>query len=363
MIVSFGADNVTIERIHAGSLQTAGSKDTIIRDSEFGPCWAGNSFTGDPFTQTCGNFKLDGGWSGTAQERMVERILIEGNYFHDFQFGPSCFLTSAGGTHTGSPSNPDCHYECVFLNGGAAITFRGNVFRDCALMNIFTEDTQRYGYANLVIENNTFGTPISYGSPGRYTTASYSRADALAIGCKTTHPGYTGLLIRNNSFARNTTTDLAFSGCQTATGIVVSGNVMAKPACRAEVTYRYNVYNSGAGREHGRHDVPLLRARRSESRARRLRRRNRHRPAGRSRADRLLPGDGRARYRARGLDVRRRRLRAPVELTIRALPAPAHRRIMSVWPAGTSSCSWRTCPCRVTAGYGRRPEPSPGPGT
>jgi chitodextrinase len=247
VLISFGATNITVERIHAGSLQTAGAKDVVIRNNEFGPCRAGQSFTGDPFTQTCGNFKLDGGWVGTNQERMVERILVENNYFHDFQFGPSCFLTSAGGTHTGSPSSPDCHYECVFLNGGAEITFRGNTFRDCALMDIFTEDTQRYGYTKVVIENNILGTPISYGSPGNYNTPSHTRGDALAIGCKTGHVGYTNLTIRNNSFSRNTGMDHNFSGCMTATNLLISGNVMTKPACRAGVSYRHNIYNGASG--------------------------------------------------------------------------------------------------------------------
>jgi hypothetical protein len=212
-----GTSNVTLDGVQAGSAdfwtgnnvsaENGAAHNIIVRNSRFGPCW-----------QTGGG----GGCSNNKVERALN-FTLENNEYFDYLNGE--------------------HYECIFLNGGANITLRGNVFRNCSgSAGVFTEDTTRVGYQNMLIENNVFG-------PAQGAGGTYSQY-ALAVGCKLGHVGYTTLTIRNNSFARNARLDLgSFAGCNTASDITMTGNILPfQGSCPARVVWSYNVFNSGINR-------------------------------------------------------------------------------------------------------------------
>ncbi len=155
-----------------------------VRGGDYGPChavWGADN--------VCGNSKLD----------VSTNVTIDGARFHDYRFDETCF----------SIAGADCHWECMYINGGANVTIRNSRFRDCAIFDIFATisgpDAARMGHENLTIENNWFATPWTEdaggGSPARPTAVSLAW-------CQNSPQGYRNVRVRFNSFQRNASLEI-----------------------------------------------------------------------------------------------------------------------------------------------------------
>lgn len=216
-----GSTRIRLERMDAGSITAWQSDHLTVKGGDYGPCQA----TWPINANVCGNFKLDAS----------SNALIDGATLHDYQLDDSCFQEGA-----------DCHWECMFVNGGVNNTIRNSKFRGCAYFDIFNTifgDATDTGHKNLVIENNTLAAPYtpsrSGGEANRATAVWFSH-------CDNSPEGLQGVHVRFNSFQANTQV-----GANQETGCVwkdvdVVGNLMQRGGCQPGWSYAYNVYTTGS---------------------------------------------------------------------------------------------------------------------
>jgi hypothetical protein len=219
-----GTRDVVLRNLDAGNFNLWGVQRVKVLGGDYGPC---HSAPGSE----CGNARIDAGPPGNP----TRDVLVDGATFHDFRFAPSCYQDGV-----------DCHFECVYLNGSRNVTIRRSTFRDCALFDLFVtlsgRDAARVGHRNLKIENNWFDTP--WDESGLHT-ASRRRASALAISwCGNSPHGYDGVLIRHNSFQRNTGLQYDPDTSCRMRGVRVVGNLAAFAGCDGRWAYAFNVWSS-----------------------------------------------------------------------------------------------------------------------
>jgi hypothetical protein len=134
----------------------------------------------------------------------------------------------------------------MFVNGSRSVTVRNSRFRDCALYDIFVTlsggDAARVGHQRLTIENNWFGTPWNEDP----AAPSRSRAGAVELSwCQNSAQGYRDVLIRHNSFQRDTGISLDIAAGCVFEDVRIIGNLLRQPgSCDPRVTFAYNVWSS-----------------------------------------------------------------------------------------------------------------------
>jgi hypothetical protein len=220
--IGAGSKHIRLERMDAGSLHTWFADHVTVVGGDFGPCHA---VAGPP--NVCGNSMID----------VSSNVTIDGALFHDYRFDPTCFTPAAGS---------GCHYECMYVNGGANITIRNSKFRDCAIYDIFATisgpDAGRLGHRNLLIENNWFDTPWTEDTSG----GARARASAVSLAwCQNSPQGYRGVVVRFNSFQRNTGVELDRNPACRFEDVSIVGNLLSYPGnCDSRITYAYNVWTT-----------------------------------------------------------------------------------------------------------------------
>ena len=240
--VSPFSEHVRLEDMRAGNFLIQAAEHVSVIGGEFGPCRAADVF------QECEISKVDH-WPDAPTPR---HILIDGAYFHDYDLGPSCFLPEDGGTSTGTP---DCHWRALYVNGVHDFTLRNSRFRENFIapwLTISGVDAALSGNRNILIENNVFGTGVTYGNPGNYAAREYTRWESFDFAwCQNSEPGwltYENVTYRFNSSSNSSGPQMLFSevGCETnVRNLQVYGNVGMLNGCDPLVAYSYNVWSDG----------------------------------------------------------------------------------------------------------------------
>ena len=222
IFVGPGSKFIRLEHMDAGSVDSWFADNLAVIGGDYGPCYAVGVGS-----NVCGNNKQD----------VSTNVLIDGVTFHDMRFDDSCFASGA-----------DCHWECMYLNGGRNVTIRNSKFFRCALFNIFVTisgpDAKAIGHKNLVIENNWFATPWTESAGGGGTA---SRASGIALAwCKNSPAeGYQDVYVRFNSFAANTSFWSDDNATCTWNNVNFIGNVSQfQGSCDPRSTYAYNIWST-----------------------------------------------------------------------------------------------------------------------
>ncbi len=221
IFVGPGSKNVRLEHMDAGNVHTWFADAVTVLGGDYGPCdavWGSEN--------VCGNTKFD----------VSTNVTVDGAVFHDYRFDRTCFTVSGA----------DCHWECMYVNGGENITIRNSKFRDCAIYDIFATisgpDAARIGHRNLLIENNWFDTPWTEDLSG----GQRARATGVSLAwCQNSSRGYQDVLVRFNSFQRNTGIELDRNTSCRWENVRIVGNLLSYPGnCDSRITYAYNVWTS-----------------------------------------------------------------------------------------------------------------------
>jgi hypothetical protein len=221
IFVGPGSRYIRLEHIDAGSVDSWFADNLTVIGGDYGPCDA-VAFA----SNVCGNNKQD----------LSTNVLIDGAIFHDLRFDSSCFSSGA-----------DCHWECMYINGGENITIRNSQFYQCALYDIFFTisgpDAGRVGHKNLVVENNWFSAPWTEyagggGKPERPTGISLAW-------CQNSTQGYQDVSVRFNSFAAGTGIELDGNQACTWKNVRITANLLQYPGgCDPRSIYAYNVWST-----------------------------------------------------------------------------------------------------------------------
>jgi hypothetical protein len=221
IFVGPGSRFIQLIHMDAGSVDSWFADHLTVVGGDFGPC-AAVAFA----RNVCGNNKLD----------VSSNVTIDGATFHDLRFDGSCFQGGA-----------DCHWECMYINGGKNVTIRRSRFRDCALFDIFATisgpDAAAIGHQNLTIENNWFDTPWDENPRG----ARRARSSGVTLAwCASSPLGYRNVKLRFNSFQQNTGLDIdPTRGCTFENVRVTANLLMYAGTCNPRVAYSYNRWSSG----------------------------------------------------------------------------------------------------------------------
>ncbi len=220
IFVGPGSTNIRLEQMDAGNIHTWFADRVTVLGGDYGPCdavWESDN--------VCGNSKFD----------VSSNVTVDGALFHDYRFDATCFSDGA-----------DCHWECMYINGGENITIRNSKFRDCTLYNIFATlsgpDAARIGHRNLLIENNWFDTPWTEDASG----GDRARPTGVSLAwCQNSPHGYRDVLVRFNSFQRNTGIELDRNMSCRWENVRIVGNLLMYPAaCDSRIDYAYNLWTT-----------------------------------------------------------------------------------------------------------------------
>jgi hypothetical protein len=214
VFVGPGSSHIQLESMDVGSVDSWFADNLVVRSSDLGPCDA-------VVDNVCGNNKQD----------VSTNVLFEQNVIHDLNY---------------DPSNVGAHWECMYLNGGRNVTIRSNVFRGCAIFDIFATisgpDARAIGHENLTIENNWFEKAWTENGQNRDT------AIVLGAGCQASvQPALRNVTVRFNSFQAGAgiVTDNAYSaGCQYQ-NVQIVGNIGNFQGCTNTWAYSYNLWTGG----------------------------------------------------------------------------------------------------------------------
>jgi hypothetical protein len=216
IFVGPGSHHIRLARMVAGSISTWKADHVLVRGGRYGPCHAVWNAS-----NVCDNNKID----------VSTNVTIRGAVFHDFRFDQSCF----GG---------DCHWECMYVNGGRNVTIKRSKFYNCALYDIFVtlsgDDARSMGHRRLRIQGNWFDTPWTEERSG----GARARATAVSLAwCPNSPNGYRDVFLRFNSFQRNTGIDFDNTGGSCVfEGVRVIGNMMGNASpCDSRIRYAYNL--------------------------------------------------------------------------------------------------------------------------
>jgi hypothetical protein len=215
IFVGPGSHHIKLARMVAGSISTWKADHVLVRGGRYGPCHAVWNAS-----NVCDNNKID----------VSTNVTIRGAVFHDFRFDQSCF----GG---------DCHWECMYVNGGRNVTIKRSKFYNCALYDIFVtlsgDDARSMGHRRLRIQGNWFDTPWTETPSG----GARARPHAVSLAwCQNSPNGYRDVYVRFNSFQRNTGIELDGNRSCVFEGVRVIGNMMGNASpCDNRVRYAYNL--------------------------------------------------------------------------------------------------------------------------
>jgi Recombinase/Right handed beta helix region len=216
--------NVTLDHLDGGSFLIDGGSNITIRNSDWGPCTPSGSFDGH--FSGCRHYYLGDPISGQPRLVHVNRLLLEGNTFHDMPI-----------------DLPGAHWECLWVAGGTDVTIRGNRFSNCQTSAISMGD--QGDDANIagkwLIEDNWFG-PCPGGTVG---------GDGPYCLNITSLPSAATISVRFNSFAPG-----EYLGCEGGCGdpqgrLRVSDNIFGSGSvCVPGGAYKANLFigpGSGCG--------------------------------------------------------------------------------------------------------------------
>ena len=98
------------------------------------------------------------------------------------------------------------------------------------------------GHRNLLIENNWFDTPWTEDTSG----GERARPSAVSLAwCQNSPQGYRGVVVRFNSFQRNTGLELDRNMACRFEDVRIVGNLLSYPGnCDSRITYAYNVWTT-----------------------------------------------------------------------------------------------------------------------
>jgi hypothetical protein len=219
---SAGTNQVTLDGLDMKSASCFGCTSWTVTNSDIGPCTA-------PAEGNC-NIKIDAD-DGAVPVANSANITITASTIHDIT------STDLGGSHI----------ECVFLRNGDGITISRSKFYGCHLYSIFVQKGTS-APTNVTIENNFFDLGLD-------GTLDYSPGDARAIAFSGGTTGFSGFVIRHNSFPSTAGVQWdddsngsapACSGCVYAANIGKQVAPSDGPACYSGVAYSANVFQSGA---------------------------------------------------------------------------------------------------------------------
>jgi chitodextrinase len=219
IFVAPGTSHITLDDMDAGALGAHFASHITVRGGDYGPCdatWG---------AQTCGGI-MD----------VASDVLIDGARIHDFRFDETC-LTVRGA---------DCHWECMYVNGGERITIRNSMFYGCTLFDIFATisgpDAGKVGHKDLRIENNWFATPWTEDEEGGAPT----RPSAISLAwCTNSDLGYRGVDLRFNSFEHSTGLAIDTNPACVFEDVNVTGNLLAwDGSCQDTWSFAYNVWTT-----------------------------------------------------------------------------------------------------------------------
>jgi chitodextrinase len=222
IFVGPGSSHITLDDMDAGSFQAVRASHLTVRGGDYGPCDAVPTVAA---AQTCGNNVLD----------VTTDVTIDGARFHDYRFDETC-LTVEG---------VECHWECMYVNGGERVTIRNSRFYGCTIFDIFTTIAgplaAEMGHKDLTIENNWFATPWIEDENG----GAAVRQSAVSLSwCQNSDLGYRDVRLRFNSFEASTGIELDQNPVCTFENVAVTGNLLAWDGCHDVWSFAYNVWST-----------------------------------------------------------------------------------------------------------------------
>jgi hypothetical protein len=218
VFVGPGSTHIELESMDVGSVSTWLAEHVTVRGGDIGPC---QPTPNAPLV--CNNNHIDAS----------KHVLFSGVDIHDYRFDESCWSDGA-----------DCHWECMYINGGENVTITRSRFRGCAIFDIFTtisgDDAARMGHRNLRIVNNWFAAPWHETASG-----SSQRSTAVSVAwCQNSPHGYQDLFIGFNSFQRNANVMVDQNPACVFDDVRIVGNLMMYDACQSRWTWAYNVFST-----------------------------------------------------------------------------------------------------------------------
>jgi len=229
IFVGGGASHITLEQMDAGNIHVWKAEHVTVRGGDYGPCdavW--------PYNEVCGTSKID----------VSSDVTIDGARFHHYRFDETCFADAA-----------DCHYECLYINGGTRVSVVNSSFRECAVFDIFATlsgaDAGTIGHRELTIANNAFAAPWMETPEGGTPT----RSGSVALAWCENGPeiGYADVRVAFNSFEETTGIEVADPGSCVWKDVRVVGNLATFNGCvedddgiKPGWSYAYNVWTPGA---------------------------------------------------------------------------------------------------------------------
>jgi hypothetical protein len=214
--VRFGALNVSgshvaVRGIQTGDVEVEDAQDVLVVNGSGSGLWINNSR----------NVTIRGGSYGGKYDKTPVMV---GAYpeSHDITFDGVDF-------HDAIATKSDTHQECVMANNVQGLTFRNNLFRNCAYFGILISSCcgGQLPPRDVLIESNVFERTYQWNTQGAPCS--------MMIG---------GVAINNLTFRNNTfQTPLCFSDTRHVNTKFV-GNLGAAGSCNDGVTYAYNVWTS-----------------------------------------------------------------------------------------------------------------------
>lgn len=207
------AHDVTLDRIHGGTVFVDGVRRVLIENSDFGPCWSDHAVS--PQHGCIDNFVIASGDSGVT----TDGVEVVRSTLHDYTLTQS-------------------HFECVFVEGGRNIEFAGDRFSSCELYAIYIQLWTGQPLDHFVVQNSVFF----------HTRQPDGTPDPAAIAFSTGASGdgpIRDALIRYNSFAPDegiVNEDGNAIGTDVRIVANIGGNRWFEP-CLVGVVYDYNLWN------------------------------------------------------------------------------------------------------------------------
>jgi hypothetical protein len=236
-------DNLNIEGIRTTSANYITLRNTNITCLDQAPfeLWGGKCSAGLFIFAPAGNFSMYGGSVGPTWDDTYDRAPGQSQVGINLSGGSAVsnnLLFDGVRFHDSRRIDNTEHLSCLMVGGGNGVTIRNSRFDNCAVFDLFVTwwnfVTPQYPVAtNILIENNFFDQVVAGCSGCDVGYFSVEFADYP--------PVWQNVTIRKNTAYQS----MHFDG--THANFVVSGNTMPMLSydCPKDITYRYNVSNSG----------------------------------------------------------------------------------------------------------------------
>ena len=221
IFVGPGSTNIRLEQMDAGNIHTWFADHVTVLGGDYGPC---DAVAGSD--NVCGNSKID----------VSSNVTIDGAVFHDYRFDATCFSDGA-----------DCHWECMYINGGENITIRNSKFRDCTLYNIFAtisgagrrpHRTPQPADREQLVRHALDG--------GRIGRAASETAGISLAWCQNSPQGYNGRARSDSTRSSGTRASSSTATCRAAGERQDRRQPphVSPAACDSRITYAYNLWTT-----------------------------------------------------------------------------------------------------------------------